>query len=139
MKAGSTASTPRAFTATRRASSVSAEWFTTLGKPSFHSISARAPKLSAWSVATAAFALFQAGAAYGLSFVFAHTDGDYPLLFALGSAAMVLALAIDLSVALATRGSASAARGRPRRALRGQDEVGRDGRQIECGAHEIAQ
>ncbi|WP_348644830.1 YbfB/YjiJ family MFS transporter, partial [Methylobacterium sp. WL116] len=54
---------------------------------------------AAWSVATVAFALFQAGAAYGLSFVFAHTAGNYTLLFALGTAAMVLALAIDLGTA----------------------------------------
>ena len=65
---------------------------------------------AAWSVATVAFALFQAGAAYGLSFVFAHTGGDYALLFALGAAAMVLALAIDLATALATRRAATAAR-----------------------------
>ncbi|MFK5598314.1 YbfB/YjiJ family MFS transporter [Methylobacterium sp. HMF5984] len=65
---------------------------------------------AAWSVATVAFALFQAGAAYGLSFVFAHTAGNYTLLFALGTSAMVLALAIDLGTALATPRPASPAR-----------------------------
>ena len=51
---------------------------------------------AAWSVATVAFALFQAAAAYGLSFVFAHSGGNYQLLFVIGAAAMTLALAIDL-------------------------------------------
>jgi predicted MFS family arabinose efflux permease len=51
----------------------------------------------AWGLATTAFALGQAGAAYGFSFVFARTGG-YVLLFALAAAALVLALAIDLAV-----------------------------------------
>ncbi len=50
----------------------------------------------AWSRATILFALFQAGAAYALSFVFSHSAGNYQLLFLIGTAAMVLALAIDL-------------------------------------------
>ncbi len=50
---------------------------------------------AAWSGATVAFALGQAGAAYGLSFLFAETGG-YALLFALGAVALVVALAIDL-------------------------------------------
>ena len=54
---------------------------------------------AAWSFATAAFALGQAAAAYGFSFLFARTDGGYAALFALGAAALVLALAIDLAVA----------------------------------------
>jgi predicted MFS family arabinose efflux permease len=56
---------------------------------------------AAWSMATVAFALFQAAAAYGHSFVFARSGGDYRLLFAIGTAAMVLALAIDLITAVA--------------------------------------
>ena len=52
----------------------------------------------AWSFATAAFALGQAGAAYGFSFLFASGIG-YGTLFALGAAALVLALALDLAVA----------------------------------------
>ncbi|MBS0234987.1 MAG: YbfB/YjiJ family MFS transporter [Proteobacteria bacterium] len=51
---------------------------------------------AAWSVATIAFALCQAAAAYALSFVFAHTGGNYQLLFAIGAVAMTLSLAIDL-------------------------------------------
>jgi len=47
---------------------------------------------AAWSVATAAFAVGQAAAAYGLSFLFADT-GSYTLLFLLGAAAILLALA----------------------------------------------
>jgi hypothetical protein len=55
---------------------------------------------AAWSGATAAFALGQAGAAYGFSFLFAETGG-YAMLFALGAAALILALAIDLALAAA--------------------------------------
>jgi predicted MFS family arabinose efflux permease len=52
----------------------------------------------AWSIATTAFAVGQAGAAYGFSFLFAW-DGGYTLLFGLGAAALLTALAIDLAVA----------------------------------------
>ena len=48
-----------------------------------------------WSLATTAFALGQALAAYGLSFVFAHGSA-YHLLFALGSASLLLGLTLDL-------------------------------------------
>lgn len=54
----------------------------------------------AWSMATVAFALFQAVAAYVHSFVFAQTGGDYRLLFLIGTVAIVLALAIDLVAAV---------------------------------------
>ncbi|MBB3285416.1 MULTISPECIES: YbfB/YjiJ family MFS transporter [Rhizobium] len=57
----------------------------------------------AWSLATVFFALFQAAAAYGLSFVFAQTGGNYYLLFFIGTGAMVLALTIDLAVAVLVR------------------------------------
>jgi hypothetical protein len=53
-------------------------------------------RTTAWSRATASFALGQAVAGYGLSFVYART-GDYALLFALGAVALALALAIDLA------------------------------------------
>lgn len=46
------------------------------------------------------FALFQAAAAYGLSFVFARSGGHYTLLFIIGAVALVLALAIDLVTAV---------------------------------------
>ena len=52
---------------------------------------------AAWSVTTMAFALGQAGAAYGFSFLFEHTGG-YGLLFALGAGLLVLALVLDLVV-----------------------------------------
>jgi predicted MFS family arabinose efflux permease len=55
-----------------------------------------AQQKAAWSVATIAFALFQAAAAYVQSFIFAQTGGDYQVLFLIGAAAIVLALAIDL-------------------------------------------
>lgn len=53
---------------------------------------------AAWSVCVAAFALGQAGGAYGLSFVFAATDGAYACLFAIGAAALLLAFATDIAV-----------------------------------------
>lgn len=53
-----------------------------------------------WGHATTSFALFQAAAAYGFSWLFAHTGGDYLLLFKLGGASVALALAIDLVMAL---------------------------------------
>ncbi|MBW7974466.1 YbfB/YjiJ family MFS transporter [Bradyrhizobium sp. BR 10289] len=56
-----------------------------------------------WSHATTSFAVFQAAAAYGFSWIYAQTGGDYPVLFALGGGAVVLALAIDLGLALTTR------------------------------------
>ena len=52
---------------------------------------------AAWSLTTMAFALGQAGAAYGFSFLFEH-GGGYGLLFALGAGALVLALVLDLAV-----------------------------------------
>ena len=58
---------------------------------------------AAWSVATVWFALCQAAAAYGLSFVFAHSGENYRLLFIIGTVAMILALAIELAAAAATR------------------------------------
>ncbi|MBS7812178.1 YbfB/YjiJ family MFS transporter [Roseococcus pinisoli] len=55
---------------------------------------------AAWSRATVFFALFQAVAAYGLSFVFTATGGNYQLLFLVGGVAVALALAVDLVAAL---------------------------------------
>ncbi len=56
-----------------------------------------------WSDATTSFALFQAAAAYAFSWIYAQTGGDYLVLFGLGGAAVVLALAIDLGLALIAR------------------------------------
>jgi predicted MFS family arabinose efflux permease len=56
-----------------------------------------------WSHATTSFALFQAAAAYGFSWLYAQTGGDYLVLFGLGGGAVMLALAIDLGVALTLR------------------------------------
>ena len=57
----------------------------------------------AWRTATVGFALFQAVAAYGLSFLFAHDGQDYQLLFVIGAVAMMLALAIDIVAMIAYR------------------------------------
>ncbi len=61
-----------------------------------------ARRKAAWSSATIAFALFQASAAYALSYVFARS-GSYHLLFVIGAAFLVLALAIDLTAAVMAR------------------------------------
>ena len=55
--------------------------------------------LLALTVATTAFALGQAAAAYGFAYIFAHTGGTYRVLFALGAAALATALVIDVSMA----------------------------------------
>ncbi|MEN3349190.1 MAG: hypothetical protein V7632_2825 [Bradyrhizobium sp.] len=55
-----------------------------------------ASQRAAWAQATTTFALFQAAGAYGLSYLFAQTGGDYALLFVIGAAAVVVALAIEL-------------------------------------------
>jgi predicted MFS family arabinose efflux permease len=59
---------------------------------------------AAWSTATTAFALGQAGAAYGMSFLFAYSGRHAPL-FAVGAGAVALALVIDLAVARSARGA----------------------------------
>ncbi len=59
---------------------------------------------AAWSASTTSFALLQAAAAYGLTFVFAQS-GDYHLLFMIGTGAVLLALSVDFAVgAFASRG-----------------------------------
>ncbi|MGF6633100.1 putative MFS family arabinose efflux permease [Paraburkholderia sp. MM6662-R1] len=50
----------------------------------------------AWSRATTSFAVMQALAAYGLSFVFSSSGGNYLVLYAIGAVALLLALAVDL-------------------------------------------
>ncbi len=54
---------------------------------------------AAWSRATAAFALGQAAAAYGLSYLFATGIG-YPVLYAVGAGALILALAVDFAAGM---------------------------------------
>ncbi len=58
---------------------------------------------AAWSAATTSFAVLQAVAAYGMSYLFERNGGDYAALFAIGAAALVLALALDLAVAAAAK------------------------------------
>jgi predicted MFS family arabinose efflux permease len=59
---------------------------------------------AAWSAATTSFAVAQAAAAYGLSYLFARTGGDDRLLFMFGAAALCLALAVDLVSAATVSG-----------------------------------
>jgi predicted MFS family arabinose efflux permease len=70
-----------------------------------------AAQASAWGFCTTAFAIGQAVAGYGFSYIFARSDHGYPALFALAAAALVLALAIDF--AFGARVTARAARDRP--------------------------
>lgn len=53
---------------------------------------------AAWSRATSAFALCQALAGYGYSFLFSHTHNNYALIFACGACALALAFIADLVV-----------------------------------------
>lgn len=48
-----------------------------------------------WSKATTVFALFQALAGYGYSYVFAHSGGDHRVLMGIGAGALVIALLAD--------------------------------------------
>jgi predicted MFS family arabinose efflux permease len=56
-----------------------------------------AAQKAAWTAATAGFALLQAAAAYGLTFVLTQTGGDFHLLFMLGAGALMVALGLDLA------------------------------------------
>jgi predicted MFS family arabinose efflux permease len=58
----------------------------------------------AWTVCTVAFAIGQAAAAYGFSYLFAKSGGTYVMLFVIGAGAFALALLIDIAVALFARG-----------------------------------
>ena len=67
-----------------------------------HELAPADDRRGAWRIATLAFAIGQAGAAYGFAAIFAGT-GDYILLFVIAAGAFALALAADLAVAAATR------------------------------------
>jgi MFS family permease len=56
----------------------------------------------AWGHATTAWAVAQAVAAYGYSYLFGRTN-DYPLLFGIGVAAILLALGLELALGGAAR------------------------------------
>lgn len=62
-----------------------------------------AQQKAAWSIATICFALCQAASAYGFSFLFEWSGGNYRLLFLIGTAAMVAALAIDVIAGVLSR------------------------------------
>jgi predicted MFS family arabinose efflux permease len=57
----------------------------------------------AWTVCTVAFAIGQAAAGYGFSYLFAKTGGAYVMLFVIGAGAFALALVLDLAVAAFAR------------------------------------
>src|SRR5258707_5544 len=54
-----------------------------------------AGQAAAWGFCTTALTLGQAVAGYGFSFIFAHSENAYPILFLLGAAALLLALIVD--------------------------------------------
>lgn len=58
---------------------------------------------AAWSRATTGFAVLQAAAAYGMSFLLVSSGGNYALLFGIGTGAIVLALAVDAVSSIAHR------------------------------------
>ncbi|HEX3952254.1 MAG TPA: YbfB/YjiJ family MFS transporter [Stellaceae bacterium] len=66
---------------------------------------------AAWSWCTIAFALGQAIAGYGFSYIFARSANGYPTIFALGAVALLLGLALDFVAAAAVATT-------PRRAVR---------------------
>jgi predicted MFS family arabinose efflux permease len=67
---------------------------------------------AAWSRATTVFALFQALAGYGYSWLFAATGGEHRVLMLVGAAALGLALLSDLLLARAAWAGVLAATGR---------------------------
>jgi predicted MFS family arabinose efflux permease len=67
-----------------------------------------AAQKAAWSKTTTSFAVMQAVAAYGMSFLFVQSGGNYRILFLLGTSAVIAALAIDLVASIMARGAADA-------------------------------
>jgi predicted MFS family arabinose efflux permease len=67
-----------------------------------------ARQAAAWSFCTLAFALGQAISGYLYSYIFAHAANGYSALFALGAAAMLTGLAIDLAATRPWQRSATA-------------------------------
>jgi predicted MFS family arabinose efflux permease len=61
-----------------------------------------AAQAAAWSWCTIAFAIGQAIAGYGFSYLFARFTDGYTLLFGIGVVALLLALTIDLTTSLTT-------------------------------------
>ena len=69
-----------------------------------------AGQAAAWGFCTSAFALGQAIAGYGFSFIFAHSENAYPILFLLGAAALLLALIVDFVAGNLPRARAASGR-----------------------------
>ena len=69
-----------------------------------------AGQAAAWGWCTTSFAIGQAIAGYAFSWIFAHSENGYPILFGIGAAALFLAFAIDFGFG---RSTARAASGRP--------------------------
>jgi hypothetical protein len=56
-----------------------------------------AMQAASWGLCTTAFAIGQAVAGYGFSYLFARSGHGYAALFLLAAAALLLALAVDLA------------------------------------------
>jgi predicted MFS family arabinose efflux permease len=69
-----------------------------------------AEQAAAWGWCTTSFAVGQAIAGYGFSWIFAHSEHGYPILFASAAAALLLALAIDVGIGRSTARAASGPR-----------------------------
>jgi hypothetical protein len=69
-----------------------------------------AGQAAAWGFCTTAFALGQAIAGYGFSFIFAHSENAYAILFLLGAAALLLALIVDFVAGNLPRARAASGR-----------------------------
>ena len=64
-----------------------------------------AQQRAAWRTATVGFALFQAVAAYGFSYLFTYSGRHYGLLFVIGAVAIALAFLLDIVAARSPAGS----------------------------------
>ena len=62
-----------------------------------------ARQAKAWSYCITAYAIAQAIAGYVFSFIFSHIENPYPILFASASAALILALTVDVVVNVNSR------------------------------------
>jgi predicted MFS family arabinose efflux permease len=62
-----------------------------------------AAQKAAWTRATTSFAVMQAVAAYGLSYLFSASGGQYLMLFEIGAAALTLGLTVNLFAALRSK------------------------------------
>jgi len=66
-----------------------------------------AGQAAAWGLCTTFFAVGQAVSGYGFSWIFAHSENAYPLLFTLAAAALLLALIVDWAAGIARQNAST--------------------------------